>query len=139
MIQLFLALSVFVFVAGEALAKPGGICSGAFAKAATVKSKPVKFSANKLSCRSLRDGPKGFQLQCIGRKDVRVASDRVAATWANCMMAAGFSEKPQGSNERMKILEYRNNAQGTFCTLINSAPEPGVDGWSVKMKCFGPR
>jgi len=139
MIRLLFAASVFVFVAGEAFAKPGGICGGAFTKAATVKSKPVKFSAKKLSCRSLRDGPKGFQLQCIGKKDVRVASDRVAAAWANCMMAAGFSEKPQGGNERMKIVEYRDNRGGTFCTLINSAREPGIDGWSVKMKCFGPR
>ncbi len=128
MIRLLLVASVFVSVAGEALAKPGGICGGAFAKAATVKSKLVKFSAKKLSCRSLRDGPRGFQLQCIGKKDVRIATDRVAAAWANCMMAAGFSEKPQGSNERMRILEYRNNTHGTSCTLINSARELGIDG-----------
>ena len=63
MIRLLLVASVFVSVAGEALAKPGGICGGAFAKAATLKSKLVKFSAKKLSCRSLGQLHDGGRLQ----------------------------------------------------------------------------
>lgn len=139
MFRLILAVCFVLSVVNVSGAKVPPVCEGTFAKAAKVKSKPVKFTAKKLNCRSLRDGPKGFQLQCIGDRDVRVAADRIAAGWANCLADGGFSETPRGKNDRMTITELRNRKRGIVCTLLNSAPEPGIENWSVKMKCFGPR
>ena len=131
-------LALFVLLA-EAQAKSPGFCDGAFAKAATVKSKPLAFTAKKLQCRSLRDGPKGFQLRCFGMPDVRVASDRIAEGLHSCLTTAGFTAAIQGKTERMKITELRDAKRGILCTMINSAAAAGVDGWSVKLKCYGPR
>ncbi|MEC7656244.1 MAG: hypothetical protein VX416_07810, partial [Pseudomonadota bacterium] len=58
------------------------ICDGAFAKAATVKKNVIKFNVKRLACRSLRDGPRGFQLQCFSKRDSRIVADRIAASWA---------------------------------------------------------
>lgn len=139
MFRLLLTATVLVFLIADANAKAPGICEGIFVKAAKVKSKTIKFKVKKLNCRSLRDGPKGFQLQCFSKRDVRVAADRTATGLSGCLTAAGFSESTQGKNDRMKITELRNAEQGILCTLINSAKEAGPNGWSVKMKCFGPR
>lgn len=139
MLRLLLAAVFLVVLSVDSEAKSPGICEGAFAKAATVKTKTRKFNAKKLACRTLRDGPKGFQLQCLGKPDSRVVSDRIAAGWSICMIEAGFKESIQGKNDRMKITELRDPKRGILCTMINSAPEPGLEGWSVKMKCFGPR
>ena len=139
MFRLFLAVPVLIFLMADANAKAPGICEGIFVKAAKVKSKTIKFKTKKLACRSLRDGPKGFQLQCFSKRDVRVAADRTAVGLTGCLTSAGFFESTQGKNERMTIKELRHAKQGILCTLINSAKEAGPDGWSVKMKCFGPR
>lgn len=139
MFRISLAAIALMFFVGEANAKAPGICGGIFANAAKVKSKTIKFKSKKLACRSLRDGPKGFQLQCFTKRDVRVAADRIAAGLTSCMTKANFTESTQGKNERMKITELRNAKRGILCTLINSAKQSGPTGWSVKMKCFGPR
>jgi hypothetical protein len=139
MFRLFLAATVLVFLMVDANAKAPGICEGIFVNAAKVKSKTIQFKTKQLACRSLRDGPKGFQLQCFSKRDVRVAADRIATGLSGCLTAAGFSEATQGQSERMKITELRNAKHGILCTLINSAKEAGPNGWTVKMKCFGPR
>jgi hypothetical protein len=139
MFRLFLAAPVLIFLMADANAKAPGICESIFVKAAKVQSKTIKFKTNKLACRSLRDGSKGFQLQCFSKRDVRVAADRMAVGLTECLTSAGFSESTQGKNERMTIKELRHAQRSILCTLINSAREAGPDGWSVKMKCFGPR
>ncbi len=130
------ALAFFVT---ESHAKNLGICDGAFSMAAKVKKNTIKFNAKRSACRSLRDGPRGFQLQCFSKRDSRIVADRIEAGWAHCMTQAGFNESPQGRNERMKITELHSPRHRVVCTLIKSAREPGIEGWSVKMKCFGPR
>ena len=132
---------VFALVsfASEGHAMSPAICDGAFAKAATVEKNAIKFNVKRLACRSLRDGPRGFQLQCFSKRDSRIVADRIAASWANCLKSADFGESPQGQSERMKITEHHSPKHRVVCTLINSAREPGIQGWSVKIKCFGPR
>jgi hypothetical protein len=90
--RLFLAAPVLIFLMADANAKAPGICEGIFVKAAKVQSKTIKFKTKKLACRSLRDGPKGFQLQCFIKRDVRVAADRTAVGLTGCLTSAGFSE-----------------------------------------------
>ena len=96
MFRLFLAVPVLIFLMADANAKAPGICEGIFVKAAKVKSKTIKFKTKKLACRSLRDGPKGFQLQCFSKRDVRVAVDRTAVGLTGCLTSAEFSEPTQG-------------------------------------------
>jgi hypothetical protein len=80
----------------DANAKSPGICEGILVKAATVQSKTIKFKTKKLVFRSLRDGPKGFQLQCFSKRDVRVSADRTAVGLTGCLTSAGSSESTQG-------------------------------------------
>ena len=135
-VPLVFALVLFV---SEGHAMSPAICDGAFAKAATVKKNAIKFNVKRLACRSLRDGPRGFQLQCFSKRVSRIVADRIAASWANCLKSADFGVSPQGQSERMKITEHHSPKHRVVCTLINSAREPGIQNWSVKIKCFGPR
>tara|TARA_E500000331_G_scaffold350591_1_gene395742 strand:+ start:399 stop:701 length:303 start_codon:yes stop_codon:yes gene_type:complete len=77
-------------------AKAPGICEGILVNAAKVQSKTIKFKTTKLACRSIRDEPKGFQLQCFSKRDIREAVDRTAVGLTGCLTSAEFSEPTQG-------------------------------------------
>jgi len=139
MLRIIPLVFALALIATEGHAKNPAICDGAFAEAAKVKKNAVKFNVKRLSCRSLRDGPRGFQLQCFSKRDSRIVADRIEASWSNCLTNAGFGESPQGQSDRMKITEHHSPKHRVVCTLIKSAREAGIQGWSVKMKCFGPR
>lgn len=130
--------SIFLF-APAADAKSPQICGGAFATAATVTAQPVNFAAQRLNCRSLKDGPRGYQLQCIGTPELHRDARRIAYDWTQCLQDAGFRDLPQGENGSIKVTELRHDEDRVVCTLIKSAKDDTRRLWVVKMKCFGPR
>ena len=134
----FAFLSVVLFVS-TASAKTSAICGGAFIKAATVSARPVSFDAQRLTCRSLKDGPRGYQLQCFGTPELPADATLTAWNWTRCLTDAGFRITPQGENDSIRITDLRHESGGVVCTLINSAKDDTRRLWSVKMKCFGPR
>lgn len=120
-------------------AKSPPVCGGTFSKAAAVQAQPVSFQAQRLSCRSLVDGPRGYQLQCIGAPELNQDALRIAHDWSRCLQDAGFRDLPQGQTESVRITELRHDGDRVVCTLIKSAKDDTRRLWVVKMKCFGPR
>ena len=139
MIRILVALFASLLFVPAVQAKSPPICGGAFLKAAAVTAQPVTFKAQKLDCRSLKDGPRGYQLQCIGAPELSRDAVRIAYDWSQCMLDAGFRDRPQGQNESIKVTELRHDEDRIVCTLIKSAEDDTRRLWVVKMKCFGPR
>lgn len=146
---LVLSFALCVLPSGDALSQSSSksppiatsdiLCGDAFVKAQRVRTKPISFAVSRMKCRSLRDGPRGYQLQCFGEPVVIDTANVIEESWTRCLRDAGFTHRPQGSNGDIRVTHLRHRADRIVCQLINATTGASGEQWRVKMKCFGPR